>query len=412
MLDQIEQKFTLKNGIRVVYIYNPRPVSYCGLIINTGSRDEINHPIGVAHFLEHMFFKGTEKRKAHHILNRIDEVGGELNAYTAKENTFVYTSFLSEHIDRALDIMSDITFHSTFPKHELEKERIVILDEFQSYKDDPAEELGDEFDSLMFKNHTLGNNILGSPETVNNMQSKHLHDFLRKTYHTDEMLICFIGNTPYNKFCSKIEQYFGHIKSNLRNYKRTKFNTYKPFQKQIEKEMYSSHALIGNIAYSIRDKQKLSFVLLNNILGGPSLNNRLNMNIREKYGYTYYLDSSYTPFEDCGQWLIYLSTDQKNLDRTIELVYKELDKLKTTSLSSIQLSKAKKQLMGQMALVNENTSGMLHVIAKSQLIFNYMDSLEKIYTQIDKITSSQLLEVANDIFNIKKISELIYRNKK
>lgn len=404
--------FTLKNGIKVVHLQHSRPVSYCGLLINAGSRDEEGFKPGVAHFLEHMMFKGTAKRKTHHILSRIDEVGGELNAYTAKENTFVYTTFLDEYVDRALDIMEDIIFHSTFPLKEIEKERAVIIDEFQSYKDDPAEEMGDQFDALMFAGHTLGTNILGSVDSVSSINQADIKKFVKQTYHTDKMVLCYIGPTPKEKFKAKAEKYFSSVKASKSKSERMVFDSYEPFILEIEKEMYSSHCLIGNVGYGLKNKKRLPFVLLNNILGGPGLNSRLNMNIREKYGYTYYLDASYTPFEECAQWAIYLSTDVKNLDKSISLVYKELKKLKEQKLSTLQLDKAKKQIMGQMALANENTSGMLHVIAKSFLLFDRIDTLPHLYKQVEKVTPTQLQDIANEMFDEKKLSRLVYRNKK
>ncbi len=403
--------FELKNGIRVVHLQHARPVAYSGILINAGSRDEEGFKTGVAHFLEHMMFKGTKKRKTHHILSRIDEVGGELNAYTAKENTFIYTTFLDQYIDRAFDIMEDITFHSIFPVKEIEKERAVIIDEFQSYKDDPAEEMGDQFDSLMFAGHTLGNNILGSVESVQSIVQKDLKQFVSKKYHTDKMVLCYIGPTSKEKFKIKAEKYFSGVRSNLSRQERLAYSGYDPFVLEIEKEMYSSHCLIGNVGYGLRNKKRTPFALLNNILGGPGLNSRLNMNIREKYGFTYYLDANYTPFEESAQWAIYLSTDVKNLDRTISLVYKELKKLREQTFSSLQLDKAKKQIMGQMALANENTSGMLHVIAKSFLLFNRIDSLPELYKQLEKITATQLRDIANEMFDEKKLSRLVYRSK-
>jgi predicted Zn-dependent peptidase len=404
--------FHLKNGIQVVHLHHSRPVAYCGLLINAGSRDEEGFKPGVAHFLEHMMFKGTTRRKTHHILSRIDEVGGELNAYTAKENTFIYTSFLDTYLDRALDLMEDIIFHSTFPLKEIEKERAVIIDEFQSYKDDPAEEMGDQFDAFMFAGHTLGTNILGSVDSVSQIEQADLKRFVSGKYCTDKMVLCYIGPTPQEKFKDKAEKYFSKIKPNKSKKPRKQFSGYSPFILEIEKEMHSSHCLIGNIGYGLNSKKRLPFVVLNNILGGPGLNSRLNMNIREKYGFTYYLDANYTPFEECAQWAIYLSTDIKNLDRTISLVYKELKKLRDVKLSTIQLNKTKQQIMGQMALANENTSGMLHVIAKSYLLFDRLDTLPDLYKRVEKITASQLQDIANEMFDEKKLSRLVYRNKK
>jgi len=272
--------------------------------------------------------------------------------------------------------------------------------------------MGDMFDSLMFAGHTLGENILGSVESVQGIHQADLKNFVKRKYNTNKMVLCYIGPSTREKFTHRVEKYFSKVVRNTSKDDRFGFSGYQPFIVEIEKDMYSSQALIGNVAYGLKSKKRLPFVLLNNILGGPGLNSRLNMNIREKYGFTYFLDASYTPFEECGQWAIYLSTDVKTVDKTISLVYQELKKLREQPLSTLQLHKAKSQLTGQMALANENTSGMLHVIAKSYLMFNRLDSLKVLYKKIDQITSKQVMEIANEIFDEKKLSRLVYRNTK
>lgn len=400
----------LKNGIRLVHYRQEAPVSYCGMLINTGSRDEDGHPQGVAHFMEHMLFKGTEKRKTFHILSRIDEVGGELNAYTSKENTFIYASFLHTYLARAVDIIADITFHSTFPEKEIRKERTVILDEIMSYRDDPSEEIGDQFDENMFRHHALGKNILGTETTVSAMSRADILRFREQTYHTDQMVFCCISKGNGNDFFREAEKVLEGIRARTRKHPRRKFRTYKPFTLSESRSINTSHCMLGNTSYGIKHPGRLAFFMLNNILGGPGLNSRLNIGIRERYGYTYFLDSSYTAFEETGQWMIYLATDEKKLEKTIDLVHRELRLLREKPLSTLQLHKAKQQLKGQLALSNENMSGLLHVIARSHLVFNRLDSLEKLYKQIDALSAAKLQDVARDVFDRNSLSQLVYRN--
>jgi len=398
----------LTNGIRLVHYLHSSPVAHCGLLVNAGSRDENGHPQGIAHFMEHMLFKGTERRKTRHILSRIDEVGGELNAYTTKENTFIYASFLRQHLERAIDIIHDISFHSSFPEKEIAKERAVIIDELHSYKDDPSEEINDTFDEVLFGRHALGSNILGTLESVSSIKRSDIVNFHQATYHTDEMVFCYLGDEPAESFFRKAEQYFTDVPAHTRSFRRKKFVGYNPGTLQEERSTHTCHCVIGNVAYGIKSPKRLPFFLLNNILGGPGLNSRLNMNIREKYGYTYFLDSTYTPFEETGEWTIYLATDRRNLEKAVSLVYKELQKLREKPISTAQLSAAKTQLKGQLALSNEHASSLLHVVARSYLLFNRMDTLEDIYRKIDRIESNDLLDIANEIMDPEQLSRLTY----
>ncbi|MCX7744637.1 MAG: insulinase family protein [Flavobacteriales bacterium] len=401
----------LPNHIRIAYHRVHSPISHVGVLINTGSRDESTQEQGAAHLMEHMFFKGTKKRKAFHILNRIDEVGGELNAFTTKENTFIYASFLTEYTSRAYELMADILFNSEFPEKELEKEKAVIIDEIKAYRDDPSEEIGDMFDQLVFGNHPLGSNILGTEKSVKSFTPEKIKHFLKRTYTTDQMIVCYIGNLSFEKVANEIKKQFGHVKPTERKFKREKFKNYTPQKEIHKKDNHSCHGILGNIAYSVTHKNRIAFYMLNNLLGGPSLNSRLNMHIREKYGYTYYLESNYTPFDDTGLWWIYFATDFKNFHKTRKLIYRELRDLRNKSLGMIQMEKLKKQVKGQLALANENYSHLLNVMARSYLIFNKFESLESTYKKIDKVTASQILECANNVFSEDRISELLFESK-
>ncbi len=401
----------LPNHIRIAYYRIQSPISHAGVLINTGSRDENPSEQGAAHLLEHMLFKGTKKRKPFHILNRIDEVGGELNAYTTKENTFIYASFLSEYTNRAYELLADIIFNSVFPEKELEKEKAVIIDEINAYRDDPSEEISDLFDQVVFGNHPLGYNILGTDKSVMSFTPAKIKHFLNKTYTTDQMIVCYIGNLSFQTVESEIKKQFGHIKSTTRNFKRKPFKNYKPQTQTLEKDNHSCHGIVGNLAYSIRHKHRIAFYMLNNLIGGPSLNSRLNLHIREKYGYTYLLESNYTPFDDTGLWWIYFATDYKYFYKTRDLIFKELRILKNKSLGTIQLEKLKKQVKGQLALANENHAHLLNVMARSYLVFEEFESLEKTYQKIDKVSASQILECANRVFAEDHISELLFESK-
>lgn len=400
----------LANHIRIAYHRIESPISHAGVLINTGSRDENKSEKGAAHLVEHMLFKGTKKRKAFHILNRIDEVGGELNAFTTKENTFIYASFLTEYTSRAYELLSDIIFNSTFPEKELNKEKAVIIDEIKAYQDDPSEEISDLFDQLVFGQHSLGNSILGSEKSVMSFTPYKIKQFLKKTYTTDQIIVCYIGNLSLEKVEYEIKKYFEHIKPSTRNFKREPFKNYIPKTEIYKKDNHSCHGIIGNIAYPIHHKNRIAFYMLNNLLGGPSLNSRLNLHIREKFGFTYFLESNYTPFDDTGLWWIYFATDYKNFHKTRDLIYKELKDLKSKKLSTLQMHKLKKQVKGQLALANENYPHLLHVMARSYLIFNEFESLNKTYLKIDKVSDSQILECANKIFAENRISELLFES--
>lgn len=404
--------YELSNGIRIVHKPISGKIAHCGFIINTGSRDEKTSENGIAHFIEHTIFKGTQKRKAHHILNRIDSVGGEINAYTTKEKTCVYASFVVDYLDRATELLSDILTNSTFPDKEIEKEKEVIIDEIHSYQDTPYEQIYDDFEELVFKNHSLGMNILGTEKSVKKINRKNILNFIDRNYATNQIVFSIIGNVSEKKILNLATKYLKIIQPKINPLVRDTFNNYIPFQKTLVRDNYQSHCVIGNTAYGSTDKKKPGFILLNNVLGGPAMNSRLNMSIREKNGYAYSVESSYTSYTNTGIFSIYLGTDKKNLNKSIELTRKELKKLRDNKFTDIQLHRAKNQLLGQITLAEENNVNVMLGIGKSLLNYGKVDSLEDVFCKINKITSSDLIEISNEVFDENQLSSLIYQSKK
>jgi predicted Zn-dependent peptidase len=398
----------LKNGIRIIHKPVKSEVAHCGFIIKTGSRDERIDENGITHFIEHAIFKGTEKRKAYHILNRIDNVGGEINAFTTKEKTSIYASFTKPHLERAIELLTDILFNSTYPESELKKEKDVIIDEINSYLDSPYEQIYDDFEDLVFKDHPLGMNILGTVDSVKKIDRKKVLNFIQENYLTNQIVFSIVGDFPFKKIEKLCKKYLNNIPKKTSDNERLAFENYKPIQEEIKKDVYQTHCVIGNVAYSAHHKHKNGFILLNNILGGPAMNSRLNMGIREKYGFTYNIESSYTAFSDIGLFYIYLGTDQKHIEKSIKLVHKELKMLKVKKLTSSQLQKAKQQIVGQITLSEENNCNVMLGMGKSMLLYNKVDNLKETYKKINAITQGELQEIANEVFDDTKLSSLIF----
>ncbi len=399
---------TLPNGIRLIHASVDSPVAHCGVVINTGSRDESPEEHGMAHFIEHTIFKGTVKRKAYHIISRLEDVGGEMNAYTSKEETAIHASFLCEYYERSIELFSDILIDSTFPEKELKKEQEVIVDEINSYNDTPSELILDEFEELIYEGHPMGRSILGTPELVRSFQSADIRRFMTKNYHTDQMVICSVGNITAKKFFHLARRYFERMAPNLRPGKRESFMSALPQMKRVEKGTFQAHCVLGGEAFDLYHPDRLPLVLLNSVLGGQSGNSRLNLSLRERNGIAYNVESSFTSYSDTGTLTIYFGTDPENLDRAINLIYREINLLQTKALGAIQLNKARKQLIGQLAMSQENHEDLMLAIGKSMLIFNKVENLEEIYRKISEITASQLMEVANRILEPKNLSGLIY----
>jgi len=400
---------TLDNGIRLVHHRIPNLVAHCGIIINVGSRDESEKEHGIAHFIEHMLFKGTTKRKAYHILSRLEDVGGELNAYTTKEETAIHASFLKDDYERAVELISDITFNSVFPEKEIEKEKDVVLEEINSYLDNPSELIFDDFEELIFTGQPIGRNILGSPESVKSYSKKTITGFISDNFNTEEMVFCSVGNISDEKILKLFKSYFSGITTKNRKTRAGMKWEYKPGIETKNMDTFQSHCIIGNTAYDLKDERRMGLFLLNNILGGQGLNSRLNLSLREKKGLAYNIESGYNPYFDTGIFSIYFGTDSHNLNKSIAVVMSELKRLRSSKLGSIQLSKAKNQIKGYLARGYENHENLMLSLGKSLLVFNKIDTIEDICKKIDEITSEQLLEISNEIFEPEKLSTLIYK---
>jgi predicted Zn-dependent peptidase len=400
---------TLKNGIRIIHQYTDSPVGHLGMLINAGSRDEKEDEHGLAHFIEHSVFKGTKKRKAFHVLSRIEGVGGELNAYTTKEETVLYATFLSNYYERTAELLSDILFNSIYPEKELKREKEVVVEEINSYKDSPSELIFDEFEELVFDGHPIARNILGTKTNLRKFTRDNIFSFIENNYQTDQMVISSVGNIDFTKLIKLLEKYFGDVKESSRKNTRTKFVDYNPGKRIVTKDTFQSHCIIGNTAFDSSHPQRLAMVLLNNILGGHALNSRLNLALRERRGMAYNVESGYTAYSDTGLFNVYFGTDKENLDRAQALVQKEFDLLRNKKLGAVQLSNAKKQLIGQIAVATESREDLMLTIGKSYLLYDKVDPLRVVFKKIEELTSEQLHDVANAILDKEQMSTLIYK---
>lgn len=403
------QTHILKNGLKIIHQYIPNKAAYCGLIIGVGTRDELTDEEGIAHFIEHVIFKGTEKRKAYHILSRIEDVGGELNAYTTKEDTCIYASFLARDYERALELFADIIFHSTFPEKEIEKEKEVVIDEINSYKDSPGELIYDDFEGLIYNGYPIGRNILGCEGAVRELKRERILEFVKRNYQPSRMVISSIGDIPFDKLVRLIEKYFGGFESDQSELIRIKPEIYTPLFKEVALETYQNHCIIGNVAYDYTQDNRLALSLLVDVFGGTGMNSRLSLNIREKYGLAYNIEASYTPYSDTGVFTVYFGCDAEDIDKCIRLCRKEMNQLCTSPLGKMQLRKAKAQMIGQMTLSSENYENMMLSIGKSFLIYNKVDSLEYVYDRVEEISAELLQQVANEVFDPNRQSVLIYK---
>ncbi len=402
------QTFILPNGIRCIYKRVLSAVTHCALTINAGSRDELASEHGMAHFVEHGLFKGTKRRKAFHIGSRLENLGGELNAFTTKEDTTVSATILKGDFPKAAELIADMVFDSTFPGHEIEREKQVVVDEINSYRDIPQEMLYDHFDALMFTESSLGRTIAGTARSVSKFDSEKMKTFIARTYTTDQMVFSAVGDISEKTFSSACERYFGGIPASTRKFERIAPPEYTPFEKTVTKNTnHQSHCILGGRAYSLLDDRRLPLSLLVNILGGPGANSRLNSVLRERNGLTYNIDAGYVPYSDTGFANIYFSCERDKIDRCRELIDIELKKIITTPLTSRQLSIAKKQFIGQFLISMDSNEGYMLGAAKSYLIYNEIDSPQTVIGKINEITAEGLMTVAHDIFA--SISTLIYR---
>nr|WP_294940554.1 pitrilysin family protein [uncultured Prevotella sp.] len=411
--------YTLDNGLRIIHLPSDSKVVYCGYQINAGTRDEEPGEEGLAHFCEHVTFKGTERRKAWHILNCLESVGGDLNAYTNKEGTVYYAAILKEHIARAVDLLSDIVFHSTYPQQEIDKEVEVICDEIESYNDSPAELIYDEFENILFKGNSLGHNILGTAEQVRQFTTEDALRFTRKLYRPDNAVFFAYGDIDFKKLVTLLKRSVGSEELRVKNeefnsreeerMKGEESNSPKGQTIVMEKHTHQAHVMIGTQAYDVHDDRRMPLYLLNNILGGPGMNAKLNLALREHNGLVYTVESTMVAYGDTGTWSIYFGCDEHDVKRCLRLVRKELDKFMEKPLSDAQLRAAKKQIKGQIGVACDNRENFALDFGKSFLHYGWEKNVDRLYEQVDTITAQQMQAVAQELFDEHRLTTLIFK---
>lgn len=443
--------YTLDNGLRIIHLPSDSQVVYCGYQINAGTRNEEPGEEGLAHFCEHVTFKGTERRKAWHILNCLESVGGDLNAYTNKEGTVYYSAILKEHIARAVDLLSDIVFHSVYPQAEIDKEVEVICDEIESYNDSPAELIYDEFENILFKGSPLGHNILGTAEQVRAFKTEDALRFTRKLYRPDNAIFFAYGDIDFKKLVKLIQKALGEcpkgrelacsadcksaetpteeriaeetptgetpteeMEAGNANHKvqSSKFNVQSKVAGQtivMQKNTHQAHVMIGTRAYDVNDDRRMPLYLLNNMLGGPGMNAKLNLALREHNGLVYTVESTMVAYGDTGTWSIYFGCDEHDMKRCLRLVRKELDKFMQKPLSDAQLKAAKKQIKGQIGVACDNRENFALDFGKSFLHYGWEKNVDRLYEQVDEITAAQIQAVAQELFDKGRLTTLIFK---
>ena len=453
--------YTLDNGLRIIHLPSDSQVVYCGYQINAGTRNEEPGEEGLAHFCEHVTFKGTERRKAWHILNCLESVGGDLNAYTNKEGTVYYSAILKEHIARAVDLLSDIVFHSVYPQAEIDKEVEVICDEIESYNDSPAELIYDEFENILFKGSPLGHNILGTAEQVRAFKTEDALRFTRKLYRPDNAIFFSYGDIDFKKLVKLIQKALGEcpkgrelacsadcksaetpteeriaeetptderiteetptgetpteeMEAGDANHKvqSSKFNVQSKVAGQtivMQKNTHQAHVMIGTRAYDVNDDRRMPLYLLNNMLGGPGMNAKLNLALREHNGLVYTVESTMVAYGDTGTWSIYFGCDEHDVKRCLRLVRKELDKFMQKPLSEAQLKAAKKQIKGQIGVACDNRENFALDFGKSFLHYGWEKNVDRLYEQVDEITAAQIQAVAQELFDKDRLTTLIFK---
>lgn len=447
--------YTLDNGLRIIHLPSDSKVVYCGYQIDAGTRNEEPGEEGLAHFCEHVTFKGTERRKAWHILNCLESVGGDLNAYTNKEGTVYYSAILKEHIARAVDLLTDIVFHSVYPQAEIDKEVEVICDEIESYNDSPAELIYDEFENIIFKGSPLGHNILGTAEQVRSFKTEDALRFTRKLYRPDNAIFFAYGDIDFKKLVKLIRKALadddsGKVAENAANsvgklaeeklpqisqitqisgdensitteksvssVKSVEPENYPSVGKEIagqtivmQKNTHQAHVMIGTRAYDVNDSRRMPLYLLNNMLGGPGMNAKLNLALREHNGLVYTVESTMVAYGDTGIWSIYFGCDEHDVKRCLRLVRKELDKFMQKPLSEAQLKAAKKQIKGQVGVACDNRENFALDFGKSFLHYGWEKNVDRLYEQVDEITAEQIQAVAQELFDKDRITTLIFR---
>ena len=408
--------YTLENGLRIIHLPSDSQVVYCGYQINAGTRNEEPGEEGLAHFCEHVTFKGTERRKAWHILNCLESVGGDLNAYTNKEGTVYYSAILKEHIARAVDLLSDIVFHSVYPQAEIDKEVEVICDEIESYNDSPAELIYDEFENILFKGSPLGHNILGTAEQVRAFKTEDALRFTQKLDRPDNAIFFAYGDIDFKKLVRLLQRALADDESVVKLAEEKLPKNYPPVGDGIagqtivmQKNTHQAHVMIGTRAYDVNDDRRMPLYLLNNMLGGPGMNAKLNLALREHNGLVYTVESTMISYGDTGTWSIYFGCDEHDVKRCLRLVRKELDKFMQKPLSDAQLKAAKKQIKGQIGVACDNRENFALDFGKSFLHYGWEKNVDRLYEQVDEITAAQIQAVAQELFDKDRLTTLIFK---
>lgn len=402
---------TLPNGLRVIHLHSQSPVVYCGYEVCAGTRDERNGEEGIAHFCEHVTFKGTEHRTAMQILNRLESVGGELNAFTNKEDTVYYSAILKEHFPRAVDLLTDIVFFSTYPQHEINKEVEVICDEIESYNDSPAELIYDDFESVVFAGHPLGHNILGSEEMLKGYTTEDALRFTRRYYRPENTVFFVSGDVDFKRVVALVKKAtasFPEAQPLIDVTPTAVLPDYEPQTIRHDRGTHQAHVMVGNRAYSVHDKRRMPLYLLNNILGGPGMNARLNISLRERNALVYTVESSMVCYSDTGLWTTYFGCDPKDVDKCLRFVRRELDKVMQRPLSANQLRMAKHQIKGQIGVACDNRESFALDFGKTFLHYGWKKNVESLMEDIDRITAEEIQQVAQEIFAEAKLTTLIY----
>ena len=399
---------TLSNGLRIIHLPSTSQVVYCGYQIAAGTRDECPGEEGMAHFCEHMTFKGTEKRNAIQIINALEGLGGELNAFTNKEDTTFYAAISKEHFTQAVNILTDIVFHSQYQQHEIDKEVEVICDEIESYNDSPAELIYDEFENILFEGHPLGHNILGRAEQLRTYTTEDALRFVHRYYRSDNAIFFAYGDIDFKRLCKMLE------KTEIQNHPNHPNHPKSPKSlsgKTIIRELgtHQSHVMLGTRAYDIHHPLRIALYLLNNILGGPGMNARLNLSLRERNGLVYTVESTMVNYSDTGIWSVYFGCDPHDVKRCLHLVRRELDKVMQKPLSATQLRNAKRQLKGQIAIACDNHEQFALDFGKSFLHYGWEKDITHLYDNIDKVTAEDIQKVANELFVPDRLTTLIFK---
>ncbi len=409
--DQNTYYHTLKNGLRIVHRHTSSPVAYLGLMVGAGTRDEDPKQNGMAHYIEHTVFKGTQHRTARQIINRIENIGGDINAYTTKEETTYYAATLVEYFSRTMELLADMVMCPTFPKKEIEKEREVIFDEIQSYNDSPSELIYDDFENLIFSGHPLQMPILGTKKTLRSLNQKKALYFLQENYTPQRMVFFSIGNLPFCRVIHYAEKYLEYYQpqSTLGSSRQAPTTLERGATATYHKHTHQTHVMLGTRAYPIGHENQLGLYFLNNIIGGSGMNSLLNLALREQRGLVYTIESNYTPLSDTGYWATYFASEAQDIDQCLSLIYKQLATLREKPLSDTTFRKYLRQLLGQMAIAAENPENNALTMAKSVLYKNTASPWQDVYAHVAQFTPADLYRIGNELFEEKNISTLLYQ---